>query len=58
MAAIQPIILIASYAATFGEHVIALHNPLEEETVEEEITCEIVEEEVIYETTIIIHPRQ
>ena len=58
MAAIQPIILIASYAATFGEHVIALHNPLEEETVEEVITYEIVEEEVIYETTVIIHPQQ
>ena len=40
--AVQPIILITSYsyAATFGEHVIAIHNPLEE-TEEEEITIEI-----------------
>ena len=44
MAAVQPIILITSYAATFNEYVIAIHNPLEEE---------IVEEEVIYDATVI-----
>ena len=59
MAAVQPIILITSYAATFGEHTVALHNPLdeEEETVEE-IVYEIVEETTTHETTVIIHPQQ
>ena len=41
LAAIQPIILITSYAATFREHIIAIHNPLEEAEEEEEITIEI-----------------
>ena len=59
MAAVQPIILITSYAATFGEHTIALHNPLEEEeTMEETVTYEIVEEATTHETVVIIHPRQ
>ena len=42
MAAVQPIILITSYAATFGEHVIAIHNPLEETEEEEEIIIDII----------------
>ena len=33
MAAIQAIILITAYAATFGEHIIAVHNPLSDEEV-------------------------
>ena len=49
MAAVQPIILITSYAATFKEYVIAIHNPLEEETVEEEI---------IFKTTVTNSPQQ
>ena len=42
--AVQPIILITSYsyAATFGEHVIAIHNPLEETEEEEEIIIDII----------------
>ena len=33
MAAIQPIILITAYAATFGEHIIAVHDPLSDEEI-------------------------
>ena len=33
LAAIQPSILITAYAATFGEHIIAVHNPLSDEVV-------------------------
>ena len=40
MAAVQPIILITVYAATFGEHIIAVHNPLMEEEGEPEENLE------------------
>ena len=33
LTAVQPIILITAYAATFGEHIIAVHNPLSDEEI-------------------------